>query len=49
MTDWIALYKLGRLALLAGVLLGIAFWAFSGKRRDRLELPAQRMLEDDEA
>jgi cbb3-type cytochrome oxidase subunit 3 len=47
--DWIALYKLGRLALLALALLGIAIWAYSGKRRERLELPAQRMLEDDEA
>jgi cbb3-type cytochrome oxidase subunit 3 len=47
--DWIALYKLGRLALLALALLGIAIWAYSGKRRERLELPARRMLEDDEA
>ena len=49
MTDWVALYKLGRLALLALLLLGISVWVFSGKRRDRLELPARRMLEDDEA
>ncbi len=49
MTDWVALYKFGRLALLALALLGIAAWAFSGKRRDRLELAAQRMLEDDDA
>jgi cbb3-type cytochrome oxidase subunit 3 len=48
-TDWVALYKLGRLALLALLLLGISVWVFSGKRRDRLELPARRMLEDDEA
>ncbi|HEY8156236.1 MAG TPA: cbb3-type cytochrome c oxidase subunit 3 [Myxococcota bacterium] len=47
--DWIALYKFGRLALLALTLLGITVWAYSGKRRERLELPAQRMLEDDEA
>jgi len=47
MTDWIALYKFGRLALLALSLLGICVWAYSGKRRERLELPAQRMLEDD--
>jgi cbb3-type cytochrome oxidase subunit 3 len=47
--DWIALYKFGRLALLALVLVGIAVWAFSGNRRHRLELPAQRMLEDDDA
>jgi hypothetical protein len=49
MTDWVALYKFGRLALLALVLVGIAVWVFAGKRRDRLELPARRMLEDDEA
>lgn len=49
MSDWIALYKLGRLALLALVLLGIAIWAFTGRRRASLELPAQRMLEDDPA
>ena len=49
MTDWVALYKFGRLALLAALLLGIAVWVYSGKRRDRMELPAQRMLEDDEA
>jgi cbb3-type cytochrome oxidase subunit 3 len=47
--DWVALYKLGRLALLALVLAGIAVWAFSGRRRDQLELPARRMLEDDDA
>jgi hypothetical protein len=49
MTDWAALYKFGRLAVLALTLLGIACWLYSGKRRERLELPAQRMLEDDEA
>ncbi len=49
MTDWVALYKFGRLALLAALLLGITVWVYSGKRRDRMELPAQRMLEDDEA
>jgi cbb3-type cytochrome oxidase subunit 3 len=47
--DWVALYKLGRLALLALVLLGITLWAYSSKRRERLELPARRMLEDDDA
>jgi cbb3-type cytochrome oxidase subunit 3 len=49
MTDWVALYKFARLALLALVLVGIAVWAYSGKRRERLELPARRMLEDGEA
>jgi len=46
--DWIALYKLGRLALLALVLVGIAIWAFGAARRQRLEEPARRMLEDDD-
>lgn len=49
MTDWVALYKLGRLAALALTLVGIAVWAYSGRRRETLELPARRMLEDDEA
>jgi len=44
--EWVALYKLGRLALLA--LLAIAIWAFSRKRKERLEEPARRMLEDEE-
>jgi hypothetical protein len=44
--DWIALYKLGRLALLACVLLGIAIYLW---RRPELERPARRMLEDDES
>ena len=42
--DWIALYKLARLALLAGALLGIAVWLL---RRPELEQVAHRMLEDD--
>lgn len=49
MTDeWVALYKLGRLGLLALVLIAIAVWAFSRKRKERLEEPARRMLEDEE-
>jgi cbb3-type cytochrome oxidase subunit 3 len=47
-TDWVALYKFGRLAVLALLLVGIGVWLYTGKRRERLELPAQRMLEDDE-
>jgi hypothetical protein len=43
-TDWIALYKLGRLALLAFALLGITVWLW---RRPQLEQAARRMLEDD--
>ena len=46
--EWVALYKLGRLALLALALLAIAIWAFSRKRKERLEEPARRMLEDEE-
>lgn len=46
--ECIVLYKLGRLALLALALAGIAVWAFSRKRKERLEEPARRMLEDDE-
>lgn len=46
--DWTALYKLGRLALLAFVLVGIAVYLFAGNRAERLEAPARRMLEDDE-
>ena len=42
--DWIALYKLARLTLLAGSLLAIALWLRS---RPDLERAAQRMLEDD--
>lgn len=44
--DWIALYKLGRLALLALALLGIAVHVW---RRPALEDVAKRMLEDDES
>ncbi len=46
--EWIALYKLARLGVLALGLLAIAIWAFSRKRKQRLEEPARRMLEDDE-
>lgn len=46
--EWVALYKLGRLGLLALALLGIVVWAFSRKRKQRLEEPARRMLEDEE-
>jgi len=47
--DWIALYKIGRLGLLALVLLAIAVWAFSKRNAERLEAPARRMLEEDDA
>ena len=47
--EWVAIYKLARLALFAIVLAGITIWAFSGKRKERLEEPARRMLEEDDA
>jgi len=46
--DYIAAYKLGRLAVLALGLVAIAFYLFARKRRNRLELAARRMLEEDE-
>jgi cbb3-type cytochrome oxidase subunit 3 len=46
--DWIAVYKFGRLAVLALALVGITVWVFSKERKDRLEEPARRMLEDDD-
>ena len=49
MEEWAGIYKLARLALLAGVLLGIALWLYQGKRKQRLEEPARRMLEEDDA
>jgi hypothetical protein len=42
--EWIALYKLARLALLAAALVGIGAYLW---RRPQLEQVAQRMLEDD--
>jgi hypothetical protein len=46
--DWVALYKLGRLAFLAGTLVGIGRWLYADCRRERLEAPAVRMLSDDD-
>ena len=48
MEDLGALYKFGRLAFLALALLGIAIYLYTPSRRDRLERPARRMLEDDD-
>ena len=45
-TDWIALYKLARLALLALALIGVAVYVW---RRPALEDAAKRMLEDGES
>lgn len=47
--DWVALYKLGRLALLAVALVAITVWVFARSRKERLEEPARRMLEEDDA
>lgn len=46
--DWVGLYKFARLAFLALALLGITLWVFSASRKERLEEPARRMLEDDD-
>lgn len=46
--EWVALYKFGRLALLALTLCAIAVYLFRPANRDRLEAPARRMLEDEE-
>lgn len=48
MADWVAIYKFGRLAFLAIVLLGIAIYLFTGGRKKRFEEPARRMMEDDD-
>ena len=48
MEDWAGLYKLARLAFLAAVLVGIAIYLFGSSRKERLEAPARRMLEDDD-
>lgn len=47
--DWVALYKFGRLAVLALLLVGIAVYVYGRSRRDRMEEPARRMLEEDDA
>lgn len=49
MDDWAGLYKLARLAVLALALLGIAIWLFRPSRKQRLERPARRMLEEDDS
>jgi hypothetical protein len=48
MEDWAALYKLSRLGFLALTLAGIAIYLYTGGRRDRLEEPALRMLQEDD-
>jgi hypothetical protein len=46
--EWIGLYKLARLALLAGALVAIGLWLFAKSRKERLEAPARRMLSDED-
>lgn len=48
MEEWAGLYKFVRLAVLALALAGIAIWLFRPSRKERLEQPARRMLEDDD-
>jgi cbb3-type cytochrome oxidase subunit 3 len=48
MDDWAGLYKFARLALLFLALVGIAVWLFRPSRRQQLEEPARRMLEEDD-
>lgn len=47
--DWVWIYKLGREALMLAALAGITAYLFCGKNRERLEAPARRMLEEDDA
>lgn len=47
--DWVAIYKFGRLALLAVILVAIGAWVYWPTRKQRLEEPARRMLEEDDA
>jgi cbb3-type cytochrome oxidase subunit 3 len=47
--EWISIYKFARMAFLAACLLGIALYVYHPSRRERLERPAQRMLEEDDA
>jgi cbb3-type cytochrome oxidase subunit 3 len=48
MEEWAAAYKFAREALLGLAFVGIAIWLYSDSRKERLEAPARRMLEDDD-
>lgn len=48
MEEWAGLYKLARLGVLALALVAIGVWLFKPERKERLEAPARRMLEDRE-
>lgn len=47
--EWVSVYKLARLGLLAAALLAIGLWVFAKRNAERLEAPARRMLEEDDA
>jgi len=49
MEEWAALYKIARLGVLALGLVGIAIYLYTGSRKERLEAPARKMLEDDDS
>ena len=46
--EWVAVYKFARLALVAIVLIAIAVYLYHPARRQRLEEPARRMLDEDD-
>jgi cbb3-type cytochrome oxidase subunit 3 len=46
--EWVAIYKIARLGILAITLAGITIWAFGRSRKERLEEPARRMLSEDD-
>lgn len=47
--EWVSLYKFARLAFLGTSLLAIAVYVYHPSRRARLEAPAHRMFEEDDA
>jgi cbb3-type cytochrome oxidase subunit 3 len=47
--DWVSIYKFARLAALALILVAIGVWVYWPSHRERLEAPARRMLEEDDA
>jgi hypothetical protein len=47
--EWVWFYKFGREALMLTALAAITAYLYCGKDRDRLEEPARRMLEEDDA
>jgi len=46
--EWAGLYKFARLAFLALCLTGIALYVYDPARRERLEEPARRMLDEED-